>query len=198
MVSPSESPAAPRPAVRSRPARPARPAGGFSLVELMITIAVLAVMVSAGLPEFTKFLRESKVRSLASDLRADVQFARSESIRRNARVLVCPRSTTISTVCATPVTAASWANGWLVCHDTIADDICDATTTDDPNPTRVRGGTILSSGIASPLSLSGPAALVKMLPSGNANALATFTMTSTGTTLTRTLTVAPSGNLTST
>jgi type IV fimbrial biogenesis protein FimT len=151
----------------------------------------VGVFASAGLPEFTKFLRDAKLRALASDLRSDLQFARSESIRRNARVLVCPRSTATSTICATTVTAATWANGWLVCHDTNADGVCDATATDDPNPARVRAGT------TSPLSLSGPAAVVTMFPTGSAGATATFTLTG-GTSLTRTLTVAPSGNLTST
>lgn len=171
----------------------ARAAGGFSLIELLAGVAVLGVLAAAGLPEFSRFVRDVKLGGIASDLRGDLQFARSESIRRNARVLVCPRSTTTSLVCASPVTAAIWANGWLVCYDVNADGVCDTAPVDlsDPNPTRVRAG------VATPLSLTGPAAAVTYFPSGSANGAATFTMTAS-TSVTRTLVVAPSGSLTST
>jgi type IV fimbrial biogenesis protein FimT len=178
-----------RSAVRGAVARQVR---GFSLIELMVTVAVLAVVAAAGLPEFGRFVRDVKLGSLASDLRADMQFARSESIRRNARVLVCPRSTSASVICATTVTATTWSNGWLVCYDVNADGVCDIDGTgNDPNPTRVHAAP------ASTMSLSGPTAVVTYFPTGNANGAATFTMTG-GTSVTRTLSVAPSGSLTST
>jgi type IV fimbrial biogenesis protein FimT len=182
---------APLPESPRRPARPGRLQRGFTLIELMVTMAVLAVVVVTGLPEFNKFVKDIKLGGIASDLRADVQFARSESIRRNARVLVCPKSTTSSTTCATTVTATTWANGWLVCYDLDANGACDTTSATDPNPSRVRAS------IASPQVISGPAATVVFFPTGAASASATFTMT-TGTTTTRTLTLAPSGSVTST
>lgn len=171
----------------------ARAAAGFSLIELLIGVALLAVLAAAGLPEFSRFVRDVKLSGVSSDLRADLQFARSESIRRNARVLVCPRSTSASLICATTVTAATWANGWLVCYDVDANGVCDTAPADgsDPNPTRVRAA------VATPLSLSGPTATVTYFPAGSANGAATFTMTA-GTSVTRTLSVAPSGSLTST
>ena len=164
---------------------------GFNLIELMVAITILAILVTTGLPEFSKFVKDIKLGGMASDLRADIQFARSESIRRNARVLVCPRADATSSACATTVTAATWANGWLVCHDVDANGACDASTSTDPNPTRRHAA------IVTPLVLSGPAATVIFIPTGNVNASATFTMTG-GTTTTRTLTVAPSGSITST
>jgi type IV fimbrial biogenesis protein FimT len=164
---------------------------GFTLIELMVAMTILAIVVVTGLPEFNKFVKDIKLGGMASDLRADVQFARSESIRRNARVLVCPRSTITSSTCATTVTATTWANGWLVCHDVDADGACDAGSTTDPNPTRQRAN------VVTPLVLSGPAAKVIFFPTGAANAGVSFTMTA-GTTTTRTLTLAPSGSVTST
>jgi type IV fimbrial biogenesis protein FimT len=165
---------------------------GFTMIELMVAVAVLGVLASAGMPQFAKFLRDQRIKNMASDLRSDMQLARSESIRRNARVLVCPRSSASATTCATTVTATTWGNGWLVCHDTDSNGACDTSTATDPNPTRVRKGP------TSPMTLSGPAATVTFLPTGAASASATFTMTSTGTSATRTLTVAPSGSVSST
>lgn len=183
-----ESSATCRTALRSHAQRPAY---GFTLIEIMVAIGIVAVLASVGLPEFTVFLRNTRLAGVASDLRSDMQLARSESIRRNARVLVCPRSSATATTCATTVAAATWMNGWLVCHDTDNNGACDAATSSDPNPVRTRGAP------SAPLSLSGPAASVIFLPIGNANAAATFTFTG-GTTVTRTLSVAPSGSLTST
>ena len=184
----SDCHAARRTAMRTAAGRAQR---GFNLVELLVTVTVLSVLVASGLPEFSKFVKDMKLGGMASDLRADMQFARSESIRRNARVLVCPRSSTTATTCAATVTATTWANGWLVCYDVDANGACDTGSTTDPNPTRVRKP------IVSPLVLSGPAATVTYYATGSANAAATFTMTG-GTTTTRTLVVAPSGSLTST
>ena len=113
------------------------------------------------------------------------------AIRRNARVLVCPRSSTTSTDCATVVAAATWMNGWLVCHDTNNDGACDTSSATDPNPIRIR------SAPASPLVLTGPAASVIFLPVGSAAATATFSMTG-GTSTTRNIILAPSGSVRST
>jgi type IV fimbrial biogenesis protein FimT len=163
---------------------------GFNLIELMVTLTVLGVLVAMGLPEFSKFVKDMKLGATASDLRADVQFARSEAIRRNMRVLVCPRSDSTSSTCATTVAATTWANGWLVCYDQDANGACDTGSATDPNPTR-RHASILT-----PQVVSGPAATVIFHPTGNASPAGTFTMTG-GTTTTRTLTIAPSGSATS-
>jgi type IV fimbrial biogenesis protein FimT len=167
-----------------------RKARGVTIIELLVVLTVLAVTVTLGAPSFVDFVRNMRLASVMSDLNADLLLARSESIRRNNRVLLCPRSTTTSTVCAAAVVAATWMNGWLVCYDADADGACDATSATDPNPIRVRNGP------SAPLSLTGPAAVVTFFPIGSASGAATFTGTG-GTSTTRTLTLAPSGSITS-
>ena len=164
---------------------------GVTIIELMIALVILAILLVIAVPSFNDFVRTMRLNSSMTDLRSDLQLARSESIRRNSRVLLCPRSTATSTTCATAVTATTWMNGWLVCHDTDADGACDAGTTSDPNPVRVRSAPGL------PLSLTGPTASVTFFPVGNANGAAIFTVTATGTSSSRSTTVAPSGSLTS-
>lgn len=163
---------------------------GVTIIELMIVVMIVAVLATLGAPSFADFVRNMRLASNMSDLNSDLLLARSESIRRNSRVLICPRSSSTSTVCATTATAETWMNGWLVCYDSDADGSCDASTSSDPNPVRVR------SAPASPLSLTGPAASVTFFPVGNANGAAIFMMTA-GTSSTRSITVAPSGGLTS-
>jgi type IV fimbrial biogenesis protein FimT len=159
---------------------------GLTLIELMIGVGLAAVIATLALPSMGEFVRNIRLASGMSQLYSDLLLARSESIRRNGRVLVCPRASQTSTDCATVIAADTWMNGWLVCYDTDADAACDASTAADPNPVRVR------SALSTPLSLNGPAALVAFFPIGNANAAATFTM-SGGTSTTRMTTVAPSG-----
>jgi type IV fimbrial biogenesis protein FimT len=161
-------------------------AAGLTIIELLIVVAITAVFATIALPSMGEFVRNMRLASGMSQLHSDLLLARSESIRRNSRMLVCPRASATSTACATVLAATTWMNGWLVCYDVDADAACDAATMENPNPVRVR------SALGSPLSLNGPAALVTFFPVGNANGAATFTLTG-GTATTRTTTIAPSG-----
>jgi type IV fimbrial biogenesis protein FimT len=75
---------------------------GFTLVELMITLLILAIMVSFALPSFGRFIRDQRVKNAAFDVYASIILARSESIKRGSDVQVNPTST------------ANWALGWSV------------------------------------------------------------------------------------
>ncbi len=163
---------------------------GLTIVELLVVVAIAAVVATLALPSMGEFVRNMRLASSISQLHSDLLLARSESIRRNSRVLVCARSSPSSSACAAAPDADTWMNGWLVCYDIDADAACDAASAADPNPVRVRGA------ISTPLSLNGPAALVTFFPIGNASAAATFTMTG-GTPITRMTTVAPSGAVSS-
>ena len=164
---------------------------GFTVIELLVGLTVMAVLMALATPSLQQYLRNMRLASSMSDLRSDTQLARSESIKRNSRVLVCPRANPTSMACAAAVAPATWMNGWLVCYDTDADTVCDASTAADPNPIRVRAS------LTAPLALTGPAASVIFFPVGNANAAATFTATTAGTSRSRSISVASSGALSS-
>src|ERR1700746_2558911 len=81
---------------------------GFTLVELMVAIAVLAVLLVLAAPSFTNASLPSKLRSLANSLRGASQLARSEAIKRDAVVTLCVSAN--GATCG----AGNWSQGWIV------------------------------------------------------------------------------------
>jgi type IV fimbrial biogenesis protein FimT len=59
---------------------------GFTLVELMLTVAVLGILVGLGMPSFTKAIRNAEIRSAAESVANGLQRARAEAVSRNAKV----------------------------------------------------------------------------------------------------------------
>lgn len=54
---------------------------GLTLVELMVTVAVLAIFLAVAAPNLTAVLLKMRLEGVANELRTDLQYARSESIR---------------------------------------------------------------------------------------------------------------------
>lgn len=82
---------------------------GFTLAELLITIAVLAVLVTIAVPSMQEFVRKNRVTTQINALLADLTFARSEAIKRATTVRVC--NSKDQETCAAD---AKWADGWIV------------------------------------------------------------------------------------
>lgn len=163
-------------------------AAGFTVLELLIVMAIAVVMMSFGMPSFVDFTRNVRGGSAMNTLTSDIHLARSEAVKRNSRVLLCARATATSSSCSAAPVTSTWMNGWLVCYDGDSDGACDAGTAADPNPIKVEGA------LAAPVSLTGPAATLVMFPVGNVSSAATFTVTNS-TDITRTATVATSGSV---
>ena len=61
-------------------------AGGFTLVELMITVAILALLLIAGIPSFREWLRNTHIRTAAESIQNGLRYARGEASSRGANV----------------------------------------------------------------------------------------------------------------
>ena len=59
---------------------------GFSLVELMVVIAIVTMFLMAGAPSFSTWMQNARLRSSAESIVSGLQYARSEAVSRNARV----------------------------------------------------------------------------------------------------------------
>ena len=86
---------------------------GFSLVELMVAVAVAGVLVAIAIPSFDSFILSNRLSSYASAFSAGVRVARSEAIKRNLPVTLCMSSNGSSCV-----TSGGWEQGWIVLSGT--------------------------------------------------------------------------------
>ena len=82
---------------------------GFTLFDLMITLAVAAVILTVGVPSFTGFLANNRAVSHANDLVTSLNLGRSEAIRRGSTVSLC--SSTDGASCSG---SNDWSTGWIV------------------------------------------------------------------------------------
>lgn len=78
-----------------------RPQRGFTIIELMITAVIVAILAAIGVPSFNNLILSTRIKNGASDIYGALIFARSEAIKRGANVTITP-------------TSSSWINGWQV------------------------------------------------------------------------------------
>jgi type IV fimbrial biogenesis protein FimT len=59
---------------------------GFSLVELLVAIALIAVLVGLGVPSYQEWIESTRIRSAAESIQGGLQLARAEAVKRNTQV----------------------------------------------------------------------------------------------------------------
>jgi type IV fimbrial biogenesis protein FimT len=96
-------------------------ARGFTLIELMIVLAVASELLGAAVPAMTSTIKSVQLSSASNELLAGLFLARSEAIKRNGRGVICK-----SADGATCTASGGWEQGWLVFHDANNDGSRDA------------------------------------------------------------------------
>lgn len=87
---------------------------GYSLIELMVALAVLAIIISVGLPQMSVFFKGGRMVTIPNELLAGLHIARSEAIKRNSRVTIC-KSTNADVATRSCATGnVGWDEGWFV------------------------------------------------------------------------------------
>lgn len=80
---------------------------GFTLIELMVTIAVLAIVLSIAAPGLRSVIQNNRAAAISNELVSALQLARSEAIKRAVAVQVCPSNDQVAC-------GGSWNDGWIV------------------------------------------------------------------------------------
>lgn len=84
---------------------------GVTLLEMLIVVAMIAILVSVGLPGFMDTLGRMSTNAAARSLNSAFSLARSEAVKRRLDISIC--ASTSGTDCS----AGSWSSGWIVFID---------------------------------------------------------------------------------
>ncbi|MBN8430345.1 GspH/FimT family pseudopilin [Microbulbifer salipaludis] len=88
---------------------------GLTLIELMITLAVLAVVVGIAVPNFNTMIQNNRSVALGEELAGALNFARSEAVKRSSRVTLCASAD--GSACD-----GDWTDQWIVIVDSATSD----------------------------------------------------------------------------
>jgi type IV fimbrial biogenesis protein FimT len=138
---------------------------GFTLVELLIVVSVVAILAEVAIPSFQSLIASQRVKTTASTLQFALLRTRAESLKRNTNVTLAP------------ATAGHWNAGWNVL-----------------NPVDGSSLSTYADAAAAGVTITGPATVVFQSSgrlSGAANV--NFKLSSTGTTDIRCVLIGPSG-----
>lgn len=85
---------------------------GFTLVELLVTMTVAAILTAIAVPNFKLTFQNNRLISQSNELLGSLLYARSEAITLNQDITICASSD--GATCGT-----AWASGWIVCQDQV-------------------------------------------------------------------------------
>ena len=85
---------------------------GLTLIELLVTVAVVGIMLAVGVPAFQRITEENRQVSTINSLAGGLNLARSEAVKQGRAVTVCASADGIACSGST-----DWTNGWIAFTD---------------------------------------------------------------------------------
>lgn len=83
---------------------------GLTIVELMMTLAIVSILVMVAIPGMTTYVKNDRLRSNVNALIGHLAYARSEAVKRSQQVSICASND--STSCS-----GTWNDGWILYAD---------------------------------------------------------------------------------
>ncbi len=84
---------------------------GFTLLELVTTLSIVAIFALVALPNMTEFIKNERLTTQINSLVASLQRARSEAVTRHVPVVLCSSNN------GSGCTGSAWQNGWILFVD---------------------------------------------------------------------------------
>lgn len=86
--------------------------GGFTIVELMVAVAVLSILVTLAVPTVRNVIANSYANGISNEFVAALNYARSEAVKRRSAITIC--SSANGSSCRADGDANNWHRGWIV------------------------------------------------------------------------------------
>lgn len=103
---------------------------GFTLPELLITLAIAAILLAVGMPSMREFIQNSRITSVTNELVSALMVARSEAMRQSAMSCVCP-STDVTALTPSCAASSNWETGWIAFSDSNGNCVIDGGANPD-------------------------------------------------------------------
>jgi type IV fimbrial biogenesis protein FimT len=128
-----------------------RATAGFTLVEMMVVIIIMALLLAWALPSYKNLITTYRMSDELSQLQTDVELARSSAVRTGSNVTICPANVASSSTSSTPACngANEWNTGWIVFTDNADDQTVDPGDTVLREHIGMTGGDTLVSEVTS-------------------------------------------------
>lgn len=95
--------------------------GGFTLIELMVVMAIVAVLVTLAAPSFTRQIQSTQISNSVNTFMSDLRFARSQAIRLGGPVVMCrsdaPEAANPTCGSGSGPGGNGWVSGWIIFQD---------------------------------------------------------------------------------